>query len=88
MRRGLKVKVTEIYDLAADMAENRDTLTDWELLRGIMELSEKCLKLQDQLAVDQIVERLEQIKKVGVVNARHDGDVIDKAIRIILEKRI
>ena len=87
MRRGLKARVTEIYNTAADMVQQRDKLTDWEMLQRIMDLSEKCKKLQDQLAVDEIVNRLEQIKKVGVVNARHDGDVIDKAIRIILEKR-
>ena len=88
MRRGLKAKVTEIYNAAADMAENRDTLTDWELLQRIMDLNEKCRKLQDQLAVDQIVDRLIEIKKVGVVNARHDGETIDRAIQMILEKRI
>lgn len=88
MRRGIKAKVTEIYNTAADMVQQRDKLTDWEMLQRVMDLCEKCKKLQDQLAVDEIVNRLEQIKKVGVVNARHDGDVIDKAIRIILEKRI
>ena len=88
MRRGLKARVTEIYNAAANMELHKDHLTDWEMLKLVMDLCEKCRKLQDQLAVDEIVNRLEQIKKVGVVNARHDGDVIDKAIRIILEKRI
>lgn len=33
-----------------------------------------------------LVQRLEQIKIVGVVNHRHDGEVIDRAIEIIREK--
>lgn len=88
MRRGLKAKVTEIYNAAADMAENRDTLTDWQLLQRVMELGEKCRKLQDQLAVDGIVDRLTDIKKIGIVNAKRDGETIDRAIAMILEKRI